>query len=295
MDVISASRRTDLPAFYWRWFMNRVNAGFCDVAHPWNAHRIRRVSLQPEDVAAVVFWTRNGRPMLPDAVALRRAGYAFYVHYTITGYPRELEPHAPSANEAVAALRALSEEIGSDQVVWRYDPIVFSGATPPAYHVDRFASLARRLRGATTTAVISLCDPYQRTLRRLAALSKDSVWGFQPGTGEVRAATAGGLATIAAEAGMSLQSCAEQDLAVPGVIRGRCVDPDRIARLRPELVLALRSAPTRPECRCVESIDIGAYDTCGYGCAYCYGTRSLATARRRQAEHDPNRPILWDR
>jgi hypothetical protein len=293
MDVISASRRTDLPAFYWRWFMNRIGAGSCDVAHPWNLRQVRRVSLRPDDVTAIVFWTRNAREMLPDVGTLERAGFAFYVHYTITGYSRELEPHVPAASEAVATLRALSERIGSERIVWRYDPIVFSDATPPTYHVDRFADLAHALRGAAATATISFCDPYAKTVHRLAALSKDRGWKFQAATDDVRAATAAQLAAIAAECGMALQSCAEPDLAVRGVSRGRCVDPDLIARLRPDLSLSLRGAPTRPGCGCAASVDVGAYDTCVYGCAYCYATGSLASARRNQAEHDPDDSILW--
>lgn len=293
MNVISASRRTDLPAFYWRWFMTRIAAGYCDVANPVNPKQVRRVSLGPADVAAIVFWTRNAGAMLSDVDRLRRKGHAFYVQYTITGYPRELEPHVPAAGEAVATLRRLSDRIGPERVVWRYDPILFCNRMPPTYHVDRFGDLARGLNGAASAAVISFCDPYAKTQRHLTALAKADGWVFDAATSDVRAATAGRLAAIAAERGMSLQSCAEPDLIAPGVTRGRCIDSDLIARLRPDLSVSLRDAPTRAGCGCATSIDIGAYDTCVFGCAYCYATGSLSTAQRRRAEHDPDDTMLW--
>ncbi len=202
MNVISASRRTDVPAFYWRWFMNRVDAGFCDVANPFNSRQVRRVSLRPADVAAIVFWTRDARPMIADIAQLEGAGYAFYVQYTLNGYPRELEPGAPERAESVAALRALSSRLGPDRVIWRYDPIVFSTATPTDYHVEQFSALARELRGAVNAVTISFCDPYGKTRRNFARLSNELGWSFEAGVPEQHAALAGWLAEAAAESSM---------------------------------------------------------------------------------------------
>ena len=293
MNVISASRRTDVPAFYWCWFMNRVDAGFCDVANPFNSRQVRRVSLRPADVAAIVFWTRDARPMIADIAQLEAAGYAFYVQYTLNGYPRELEPGAPERAESVAALRALSSRLGPDRVIWRYDPIVFSTATPADYHVEQFSALARELRGAVNAVTISFCDPYGKTRRNFARLSNELGWSFEAGVPEQHAALAGWLAEAAAESSMQLSTCAEAALRVPGVRSGHCIDPDLLSRLRPDLDLHLRAAPTRTGCGCVESVDIGAYDTCVCGCVYCYANRSLALARRRHAEHDPEDAMLW--
>ncbi len=293
VNVISASRRTDVPAFYWRWFRRRVDAGFCDVANPFDPRRVRRVSLRAEDVAAIVFWTRDARPMLPDIDRLEGAGYAFYVQYTVNGYPRELEPHAPKRSEAVAALRALASRLGPDRVIWRYDPIVFSSATPAKYHIEQFSALAHDLRGAASTVTISFCDPYGKTRRNFARLSSELGWSFDVGRPDEHAALAGRLAEVAAESGMQLATCAEAALRVPGVKVGRCVDPRLVSRLRPDLNLRLRAAPSRPGCGCIESVDIGAYDTCVFGCVYCYANRSLGIARRRRAEHDPEDAMLW--
>lgn len=294
MNVVSASRRTDIPAFYWRWFMKRLATGYCEVANPFNAAQLKRVSLKPEDVAALVFWTRDASFLLKDASRLRDLGYHFHVHYTLTGYPRELERHTPTAGRAVRTLRSLSDAISPERVIWRYDPIVLGSATPPEYHLENFTKLAEQLSGAVGDVYISFCEPYAKTRRRLAGVAEKTGWSFELEKNTAgQAELAARLAEIAASHGMQLNSCSQPDLTAPGLETGRCVDPDRIKALRPELELTLKAAPTRPGCGCVESIDIGAYDTCAFGCEYCYATSSFALPSRHLKEHDPDGSMLW--
>ena len=147
MRVISASRRTDLPAFYSSWFLNRLRAGFCHWLSPFGG-RVHRVSLRTEDCLALVLWTRDPRPLLRHLDEL--TAYRFYFHFTICGYPREIESHSPPDGVAVAAFRELARAIGPDRVFWRYDPIVVSdGICPASYHVSRFERLADALAGST--------------------------------------------------------------------------------------------------------------------------------------------------
>jgi hypothetical protein len=231
--------------------------------------------------------------MLRDIALMERAELAFYVQYTINGYPRELDPHAPAACEAAETLRALSAEIGPERVIWRYDPIILSTRTPPTYHAERFSQLARELRGHVRVSYVSFCDPYAKTRRGFARLSARAGWEFRFGDPEERAVLARELAEIAASCGMQLSTCAEVELEVPGVERGSCVNAELLARQRPDLRFRARPAPTRHGCGCVESIDIGAYDTCSYGCVYCYANRNEELARRHQAEHDSSDSLLW--
>lgn len=288
MNVISASRRTDIPAFYWRWFMRRLDAGYCEVANPFNASQVRRVSLKPEDVAAFVFWTRDATQLLKDTGRLHGLGYRFYVHYTLTGYPRELERHSPTAGRAVRTLRSLSDAVGPERVIWRYDPIIPGSAMSPEYHLENFTELAEQLCGAVRDVYISFCEPYAKTKRRLAVVAEKTSWSFELEKNiAAQAELATRLAEVATAHGMQLYSCSQPDLAAPGLKTGRCVDPGRIRTLRPELGLTLKAAPTRPGCGCAESIDIGAYDTCAFGCEYCYATSSSDLPGRRLKEHDP--------
>lgn len=293
MNVISASRRTDIPAFYWRWFMNRIDEGHCHWVNAFNANQVFRVPMTADDVAAIVFWTRNAGPMLPDIASLQDRGYAFYTQYTINGYSREIEHRSPGTERAVETLRALSAATSPERVIWRYDPIILSSATPPEYHFERFELLASQMRGAVRDVYISFCDPYGRTERHFKAMHERLGWTFEFGARSQHAEIAARLAEIAATHELQLYSCAEAGLDVPGVKRGNCIDPNLVAELRPDLDFRLKAAPTREGCGCVQAVDIGSFDTCAFGCEYCYANNNLDLPQRRMKEHDPADSILW--
>ncbi|MHB9026360.1 MAG: DUF1848 domain-containing protein [Armatimonadota bacterium] len=292
MRVISTSRRTDIPAFYLPWLLNRLRAGYCHVANPMNG-QVSRVPLRPEDCLALVFWTRNPAPLLTQLDFLRAAGYYHYTQVTITGFPRFLEPQAPSVDAAVSAFCQLAEAVESDFVAWRFDPLLLSSHTPADEHLRRFETLARRLEGATRRCIISFADFYGKTTRNLERLAEErGVAWHDPGVEEKRA-LADALADIAESRGMTLHACCEGEIISERMRRAHCVDPELLRLLRPDSTTRLRALPTRPGCGCAESVDIGAYDTCVHGCAYCYATNNAATARRRYHEHDPEDSLLW--
>ena len=136
--------------------------------------RVYRVSLRPEDCLALVFWTRNARPLMPHVSELRERGFRFYFHFTLNGYPREIDSHAPSAEAAVATLRRLAGAVGADLVMWRYDPVIFSAVTPMGYHLERFDSLSAALQGSTHRCYVSFLDPYGKTERNLRRLKNEA-------------------------------------------------------------------------------------------------------------------------
>jgi hypothetical protein len=288
MRVVSASRRTDIPAFYSRWLVARLRAGFCHVANPFGG-QVLRVALRPEDVVALVLFTRDPRPLLRHLPALTAEGYRVYAHVTVNGYPRTLEPRSPWLPRATSAVGALADAIGADSVVWRYDPIVLTDETPEGWHIARFAGIADRLEGATRECVISFVDRYKKTERNLDAAGIHPDWEV----GERHLALAAELRGMAAERGIELRACAEEALGGAGIPAAACLDRERVAAMRPDLGPRLRVTPTRPGCGCCESIDIGAYDTCGFGCAFCYATETPALGLTRLREHDPADSILW--
>ncbi len=292
--IVSASRRTDIPALYGEWFMRRVRAGFCRVPNPFNAKQISQVSLAPSDVDAVVFWTKDFAPLLPHVDELEDRGLPFYVLYTITGYDALLEPGVPPLDQRLETFARLAARVGAHRVIWRYDPIIASNRTDEAFHQERFSRIAAALQGLTDTVVMSLLEVYRKTERRLGALS---LQGFrlepEPLARPAFRPLLSHLAQVAARHGMHLQSCAQRvDLAPLGIPTGRCIDAARVARLG-------GAAPSRKDrgqraaCLCHESRDIGVGDTCLHGCRYCYATRSHALAQRRHKEHDPDSPLLW--
>lgn len=283
--IISASRRTDIPAFYGQWFANRLEAGYCRVPNPFRPSQVATVSLRREDVDAFVFWTRDPRPFMATVDELERLGFPSMFLVTLTGYGPPLEPYAPRADEAVAGLRALSDHIGPDRVVWRYDPIVLGPGLGPDDHRRRFADLCRRLEGATQVVKISFVDLYRKTTRRLASI--DGAYCVDPAARPEARGLVAEMAAAAGAAGMIVESCAEEvDLGPQGVAAGACIDAGRLSRLvgRP---LAHGTDPgQRRHCHCAPSRDIGINDTCRHGCVYCYATSSHEAALRRSAEHD---------
>lgn len=293
--IISASRRTDIPAFYARWLMNRIRAGYCIVSNPFKARQLFEVSLKPADVDAIVFWTRNAHPLLPHLAELDERGFNYYFQYTINGYGRSLEPCAPALNETVSAFRSLAERVGPARVIWRYDPIILGNRTPPDYHRQRFEELAGMLDGATERVMVSVATFYRKTRRRLTALERGG-FSFEEAKGDephVRKLLAE-LAAIARGRGLDIYACAtETDLRDVGILPGRCIDGD-LLRTQFGLDGSYTKDPgQRKPCGCAVSRDIGVVDTCLHGCVYCYATRSDEVARRRHAAHNPEGESLW--
>lgn len=293
--IISASRRTDIPAYYGEWLMNRLRAGYCDVANPFNPKQVSRVSLRPEDVDAVVFWTKHVTPFLSslDEIDARRFRTMFL--YTLNAYPKPLEPGLPTTEQRTDTFRTLASRLGARRVVWRYDPIILSRQITADYHLDTFASLASQLRGSTQRVIISFVDFYRKTARRLSRLEEETGDAFCRETLDhpdlpdlVR-----GLKDAAAANGMEIQSCCEDPrVAELGIKPGKCIDDEWIRSAFGIDVPSRKDPGQRPGCRCVVSKDIGAPNTCLCGCPYCYATSSDDAARRRHARHDPESPML---
>lgn len=293
--IISASRRTDIPALYGEWFMNRVRAGWCVVPNPVNMKQISRVSLAPQEVDAIVFWSKNPAPMLAHLAELDSMGFRYYFQFSLNDYPRELEPNIPSLDERLRTFVDLSQRTGPIRIVWRYDPIILSDRTPVEFHRQRFSWIAEELRGATKRVMVSIVDFYQKTDRRLSQLEQEGfLFDRKAASSTEMVALLSDLATIAKKRDMEIFTCAEErDSAEIGVPPGRCIDQGLINRVW-ALNLQYRKDPNqRKFCLCMVSKDIGINDTCIHGCPYCYSTRDYSLALRRHSEHDPNSPALW--
>jgi hypothetical protein len=290
--IISASRRTDIPAFYADWFMNRIHAGFCCVANPFNPGRIARVSLEPEDVDAIVFWTRDPRGLLPRLADLDARGYRYYFLYTLVDYPILLEPHSSPFRGRLLRFRRLADRLGPERVIWRYDPIVLTRRTDPRFHLSAFERIAKELEGCTKRCVISLMHEYAKLRARMRALESEGFLPVRLDESQLERLMVA-FRDISHARGMAVTSCApEQDLARFGILPGSCIDTHLIERLF-SITLSDRKDPgQRPACRCAVSRDIGAYDTCHAGCPYCYATGSHENALRNRKAHDPRSPAL---
>ncbi len=293
--IISASRRTDLPAFYAQWLINRIRAGYCTVPNPFNRGQVSRVSLAVEDVDVIVFWTRNPRPLFPYLRELDERGYRYYFQYTLMNNPRQIDPKSPPVEAAVATFRELAEQTGPERVIWRYDPMVFSSITGASFHLEQYERIAAALDGCTRRSVISIMDDYAKIKKRLQLLAACGVALTRPDPqkDEWLADCLTGLASIAASHQMEIVSCAEDlDLAPFGIRPGKCVDDAYIFKTFGIRVGAQKDPNQRKLCGCVVSRDIGMYDSCLFGCQYCYATSSFETAKSNHASHRPDSPSL---
>jgi len=283
--IISCSRRTDIPAFYSDWFVNRLREGYVLVRNPMNAKQIRRVSLAPSDVDCIVFWTKDPSPMLDRLQLLK--GYNYYFQFTLTPYGKDIEPHLPPKAEIVDTFIKLSDKIGKKRIIWRYDPILLSASITIDYHLERFHDLARQLSGHTERCMISFLDMYRHIQGRMADHSVRP-----PDESETRT-LAEHLMRIAGSYHISMATCAEEiDLADLGIEHGRCIDDRLISELTGIKLNLPKDKYQRERCGCVASVDIGEYNTCRHGCRYCYANVSQKNIEKNESLHYSQSPLL---
>lgn len=242
--IISASRRTDIPAFYAEWFANRLREGYALVRNPMNAHMVSRVALTPDVVDCIVYWTKNPLPLLGRFDEL--TAIPCYVQLTVTGYGKDLEPHLPDKRgEVVPAFIELADRLGKERVIWRYDPIIFTGKYTPAYHERAFAELAGALEGHTEKCVISFVDTYRKNARALGAAGSHAI-----GAAELQEFCAR-IAGAARAHGMAIATCAEGiDLEAAGIEHNACVDRALIERILGARLKVGKDRGQRPACGC---------------------------------------------
>lgn len=284
--ILQTGMRTDIPAFYTPWFLNRLKEGYVLVRSPYAPQRVTRYSLSPAVVDLVGFCTKNPGPMLPHLDALRPyAGQHWSV--TLTPYGREIEPHVPPKAQVIENIRALSAAVGPAAVAWRYDPILLNGTYTEERHLAAFEQMAAALDGWVEVCVISFLDLYQKVQRNFPEARA------VPAAARIRLGRA--MAAIAKAHHMRLKACAEgNELAPYGVDCTGCMTMEVYehalhARLTPPPGAV---HPGRKECACYLGGDIGAYDSCGHLCRYCYANASPEAVRRNRRLHDPASPFL---
>lgn len=284
--IISASYRTDIPAFHGAWFNKRLDAGFCTVRNPYSGRAIR-VALDADSVDGFVFWTRRLGGFMNTLDRLADQGMPFTIQFTVTGYPSVLEPAVIDWQRAVDEIHEAAARHGPRAIVWRYDPVFLSTTTPKSFHIERVSEIANRLTGATDEVVLSFAHIYRKTRRNTerAAIKHGFSWS-DPDEEEKRSLLSTLAETVAGH-GIEATLCAQPDLLTPPLRPARCIDADRLSAVAGKHVTAGRKG-NRPGCLCAESRDIGAYDTCSHGCMYCYAVSSRDTAKRRIKNLSPN-------
>ncbi|MBZ0180299.1 MAG: DUF1848 domain-containing protein [Melioribacteraceae bacterium] len=271
--IITVSRRTDIPAYYSDWFRQRLEIGYAFYPNPISQKPVF-VDLSPAAVKAFVFWTRNPKPLFKHLDYIdERYSKHHYMHFTINGLPPELEKRNPSVDYAVSSAEFLAKRYGSDYLQWRFDPIVFSSISDETFVLKRFQEIAEKMHGLTKRCYFSFVDLYRKTQRNFKKVSKELNIEFRGVRIEEQIDFTKRLNEIASKLNITLYACAEDQLldAVPQIEKAHCVDSDIIKSVcSDENHSNYKFEESRLGCGCIESKDVGYYDSCPHGCIYCY-------------------------
>ncbi len=285
--IISASRRTDIPAFYSDWFIQRIKQGYACAKNPMNAKQIKTVSLKPEDVDCIVFWTKNAAPLMSKLKILDDMGYMYYFLYTITPYEKDIEPNIADKNEIISNFIKLSKMTGPNRVILRYDPIIINNKYTLDYHINYFNSLAAKLNGHTNKCIISFVDIYNK----LSKEAKEIIGNHINNSDMFDIAYK--LNKIAKDNNINMQTCCEEiDLSIASIPHGACIDKTLIEQLCGRNLNINKAKSQRQLCNCAESVDIGAYNCCAHGCVYCYANSGGKAVVENMKKHDINSLFL---
>lgn len=279
--ILFASGRTDIPAFYSKWFINRVKAGFVDVRNPFNQNLISRINFS--DVDLIMFCSKNPLLMI-DKLKVLKVPVLF--HVTITPYSKDVEPNIPDKRLIIEGVKKLSLVLGIDSVVLRYDPIFLSDKYNVDYHIRAFDKLCKNLNGYVNKIIVSFMDEYKNVR------SNKNILKYRTFTREDYKKIGEAFSKSAMDNGMSVQTCFEDnDLTEYGFVKGECLSHELAYILTGK---KFKSSNVRKEkkCECVQMVDIGDYNSCMHMCKYCYANYDEKAVSSNFKMHDDNSSLL---
>ena len=281
--IINTGQRTDIPAFYSRWLANRLNEGLVCVRNPFNPDQVSRYRLSPDTVDVIGFCSKNPSPFFQYMDLLK--GYGQYWYVTITPYGKDIEPAVPDKHRILEDFKELSQMVGIDSIGWRYDPILINERYTVEYHLKAFEQMVRTLEGYTETVVISFIDLYEKVKRnfpKACAVSRADKHFLGKE-----------IVKLASDHGMVVKPCSEgQFLSEYGADCSGCMTVATYEKAIGQRLIVPNKKPARSECACYLSGDIGAYDSCGHLCRYCYANNDIEAVKRNMKLHDPDSPFL---
>ena len=288
--IISVSRRTDIPAFYGDWFMRRLKEGFAGVVSPFGGRKYV-VSLKPEDVVCFVFWSKNFRPFLENLKIIDGLDYKFYFNYTVTALPDTFESNVEKQS-AIETLKLLSRIYTPRHINWRFDPIIISGVCNRDFYIKAFEKLALEFEGFVERCYFSFVTEYNKVKRNFEELERAKGVKITDCSVDIKIELANELASIAERHGIQMFSCCGDYLVNNSIKKAHCIDGGIIRELFFSDGLSYNHKPTRKECGCTESTDIGTYDTCPHGCVYCYANVNKHRAYKAFKNHNKDSAFL---
>lgn len=282
--IINTGGRTDTVQYYSKWLLNRFREGFVYSRNPFYPNKVTRYELTPDKVDCVVFCSKNYEPILENLKEITDK-FNTYFHYTITAYDKDIEPNVPAIDKSIETLLKLESITGKNRIAWRYDPVLLVGKYTIDYHLETFESMSKALSGHIDRCIFSFVEMYKKlsvNMPELKAISEND-----------KIILARGLGEIAQKYNIYLQTCAtSDDYERFGIHPSGCMTLDILGKANGVKFKKLKHNGMRKNCNCIETRDIGWYDTCPNGCKYCYANSTPQKALENFKLHNPSSPIL---
>lgn len=281
--ILNTGSRTDIPAYYSNWFYNRIKAGYVCVRNPYYPSQVTKYLLNPELIDVMVFCTKNPQPMLRRISCL--ASFETFWFVTITPYGKDIEPYVPPVEQVITSFKQLSGLFGKERMSWRYDPVFILNKYSVSFHIEQFGQMAEALSGYTGQCVVSFIDLYEKTKRNFPGVNSVTVHEQE----ELIAA----FSEIAKANGLQIHLCCENEgLVREHVDAAGCMSQAVLERALGTKLDVPKKKRARSECNCLLGADIGAYNTCGHGCLYCYANYDRECVEKNRKLHNPDSPLL---
>lgn len=276
--ILSVSRRTDIPCYYSEWFINRIHAGYAMTRNPMNPSQISKLPLSPDVIDCIVFWTKDAQNIMDKLPILDELGYKYYFQFTLTPYDKSIEKSLRNKADIEATFINLSKKIGENRVLWRYDPIILNEHINIKYHKDQFKRMCEKLAPFTESVTISFVDIYSKLKTHLIReITESEIVEISEFIGDQ-----------AKQYGLVVKACSEKfDLSPYGITSASCIDREVIEKACGSTLRIKSDKNQRQGCKCLESIDIGVYNTCKNSCIYCYANYSEHSVRNNFNKHHP--------
>ena len=282
--ILNTGARTDTVQYFSEWLLKRFEEGYVYTRNPLFPKKVTRYELAPDKIDAVLFCSKNYAPILPRLHEIAD-NYRTYFHYTITAYGKDIEPGVPSIAESIQTLYELEKIVGRKKIAWRYDPVLLTGEYTADRHLDTFSYMAEKLAPHVDRCIFSFVEMYKKLEVNMPELI--------PLTQAEKDRLAEGFGKIAAKHGLRLQTCGTNgDYSRFGIHTSGCASLEILGKANGCEFRDIKHKGLREGCHCIESRDIGAYDTCLNGCKYCYANKSPQKARDNYRLHDPDSPLL---
>ena len=282
--IINTGGRTDTVQYFTPWLLKRFAEGYVYSRNPLFQNKITRYELTPDKVDCVQFCSKNYEPILEHLQPIINR-FPTYFHYTITAYGKDVEPGVPTIGESMETLKKLSSIVGRQRLAWRYDPVLLTNKYTIDRHLETFERMARELTPYVDRCIFSFVEMYKKVevnMPELIPLSVEDMDNLAQGLGE-----------IAVKYGLYMQTCGNNgDFSRFGIHSSGCMTLDMIGQANDIEFRNLKHKGMRQGCGCIETRDIGAYDTCLNGCKYCYANKRPQKAVENYKDHDPDSPLL---